>query len=172
MLMATYALMTLTIEQKYERNSIRHLQECLAQPLESNEFDCAALASRSEELITLAESRHQLRLETSLFPALREASVEAASSLRAIENLGRAGREMLAPIRSVFVPTANLGHQQIVRVRSLVQAYCQNLLERLACEEDVLLPLAQRVLRSDAWFKVGTEFLLQDARRAGVPTAT
>jgi hypothetical protein len=166
MLLATYALLTLTIEQKCERTSVQGLQDFLAQPMTSNEFDCAALIIRFEKLIVFAESRHQFRLENSLFPALREASNEAALALRTLENLGRAGLEMLPRIRAALRPSAELGQQHIARGCRTVQAYCQNLLERLACEEDLLLPLAQRILPSDAWFKVGTEFLLQDAQRA------
>lgn len=171
MLLATYALLTLTIEQKCERASIRQLQDRLANPIDSSDFDCAALAIFSEELITLAESRYQLRLENSLFPALRAASAEAALSLRTLERLRRAGIDMLPRIRTVLRPTAKLGQQQIVRAFALVQDYCQNLLERLACEEELLMPLAQRVLPSEVWFKVGTEFLLQDAQRAGAHSA-
>lgn len=165
MLLATYALMTLTIEQKCERTSIHELQGFLLQSLDSEEFDRAALAIHAEKLIVLAESRHQLRLEKCLFPALREASGDAAAALCALENLGQAGLRMLPRLRAVLRPTARLGQRKIARACRTVQAYCQNLLARLACEEELLLPMAQRILPSAAWFKVGTEFLLQDAQR-------
>lgn len=166
MLLSTYALLTLRIEQKRERASIQELQACLAQPTQSDDFDGAELASRSEQLIKFAESRHQRRLEHGLFPALRAASADAGESLRKFEHLCRVGLEILPRIRSVLRPGARLGKQQVARAYALVQAYCQNLLERLACEEEDLLPLAERVLPSDVWFKVGTEFLIQDAQRA------
>jgi hemerythrin-like domain-containing protein len=166
MLLATYALLTLRIEQKRERASIQELQDCLARPAHCDDFDGAELATRSEQLIEFAESRHQRRLENGLFPALRAASVDAGESLRKLEHLGRVGLEILPRIRSVLRPGARLGKQQIARVCILVQAYCQNLLERLACEEEDLLPLAERLLPSEIWFKVGTEFLMQDAQRA------
>lgn len=165
MLLAAYALLTLTIEQKCERTSIQQLQGFLIPPSDSDEFDRAALAIHAEKLIVLAESRHQLRLEKCLFPALREASGDAAVALRALENLGRTGLKMLPRLRAVLRPTAGLGRRQIALACRTVQAYCQNLLARLACEEELLLPLAQRILPSAAWFKVGTEFLLQDAQR-------
>jgi hemerythrin-like domain-containing protein len=166
MLLATYALLTLRIEQKRERASIQELQDCLAHAPHPDAFDSAALATRSERLSEFAESRHQRRLENGLFPALRAASIEAGESLRTLEHLGRVGLRILPRMRSVLRPGACLGQQQIGRACALVQAYCQNLLERLACEEDVLLPLAERVLHSEVWFKVGTEFLMQDAERA------
>jgi hypothetical protein len=166
MLLATYALLTLTVELKCERTSIRHLQDLLSQPSVPHEFDRAALAIHAEKLIALAESRHRCRLEMSLFPALRAASADSVLALRALENLGRAGLKMLPRLRAVLRPTARVGQRHIARACRTVQAYCQNLLERLACEEELLLPLAQRVLPSDAWCRVGTEFLLQDAQRA------
>lgn len=166
MLLATYALLTLTIEQKCERTSIQELLHVLAQPSNPDQFNGAAVSARSEELILFAESRHQARLENTLFPALREVSGEAALALRALENLGRAGLEMLPRLRAALRPAAGFGQRQIARACRTVQAYCRNLLARLACEEELLLPLAQRVLPSDAWFRVGAEFLLQDAERA------
>ena len=72
---------------------------------------------------------------------------------------------MLPRLRAVLRPSACLGPQRLARACRTVQAYCQNLLARLACEEELLLPMAQRLLASDAWFKVGTEFLWQDAQR-------
>lgn len=165
MLLATYALLTLTIEQKCERASISHLQDLLARLADPGQLDHSALTIHAEKLIVLAESHHQLRLEQSLFPALREASGDAAHALRALETLGRAGLAMLPRLRAVLRPSARLGRQRIARACRTVQAYCQNLLERLACEEELLLPMALRLLASDAWFKVGTEFLLQDAQR-------
>lgn len=166
MLLATYALLTLTIEQKCERLLIEALQHGLAPPLNVAQVNCAALSARSEALILLAESRHQLRLENTLFPALREASGEAALALSALEKLGCAGRKMLPRLRAVLRPAASASPHRIKRACRTVQAYCHNVLERLACEEALLLPLAQRLLSSDVWFTVGTEFLRQDAERA------
>jgi hypothetical protein len=165
MLMATYALSTLLIEQQRERTSIQHLQSYVERLLDPREFDCAALARRSEELISLAELRHQARLEHSLLPALRVASEEAATSLGTLDNLHRAAIDMLPRMRSVLRPTGDFGQQHLAGACRMVQAYCQNLLERLACEENVLLPLAQRILPSEAWFQMGSEFLQQDAQR-------
>jgi hypothetical protein len=166
MLLATYALLTLKIEQKQERASIQHLQDCLVQPSSCEHFDGAALAARSEALIRFAESTHQRRLDHVLCPALRARSNEASESLRRLEHLCRLGREIVPGLRWVLRPGVCLGQQQIAGAYELVHAYCQNLLERLACEEDFLLPLAERVLPAEVWFSVGTDFLEQDAQRS------
>lgn len=162
MLLATYVMTTLTVEQKCERSFIQRLQHFLARALAANQFDSPAITVEAERLIQFAE-RHWCRLENSLIPALREASNEALASLQTIENLGRRGIEMLPLLRNALRPTAEFGQQQIARACRTLNSYCHNLLQRLACEEQQLLPLAQRVLPMDAWLKVGTEFLIQDA---------
>ncbi|MES2756641.1 MAG: hemerythrin domain-containing protein [Pseudomonadota bacterium] len=165
MLVATYALLTLRIEQTRARASIRQLQDSLAQRPNCEAADGALLAALSEELIAFAESHHQRRLDDCLLPALRVASAEAGESLRNLEHLCQIGLAILPRIRAALRPGACAGAQELSGVNVLVEAYCQNLLQRLACEEDVLLPLAERVLPSEAWFNVGTEFLAQDAER-------
>ncbi|HEU4373474.1 MAG TPA: hypothetical protein VFS02_08290 [Telluria sp.] len=164
MLLATYAIATLTIEQTCERTAIRRLQESMDQALASNECDLSALALQSERLILLAESLHWRRLENCLIPALREASNDALQFLQALENLGRAGVAMLPPLRTALRPAPAPSRQHIACACATVNSYCQNLLARLAFEEQQLLPLAQRLLATDAWFRVGTAFLLQDAQ--------
>jgi hemerythrin-like domain-containing protein len=163
MLLATYAMATLTNEQKCERTSIQRLQLSLAKSSSADEFDSSAIAAEAERVIDLAE-RHWARLENALIPAVREASHEETASLQAIENLGRCGLEMLPLLRKALRPTANFGQHQIARACRAVNSYCHNLLQRLACEEQQLLPLAHRVLPMDAWLKLGAEFLIQDAR--------
>lgn len=140
MLLATYAIATLTIEQKCERSAIRRLQEPIERARASQQFDFSALAIQSERLIRLAESLHWRRLENCLIPALREASSDA------------------------LIPLPGAGQRHIASACGTINSYCQNLLARLAFEEQQLLPLAQRLLATDAWFKVGTAFLLQDAQ--------
>lgn len=162
MLLATYALLTLAIERTEERASIQVLQDFIAHPRQLRPADGAELASRSEELIRFAESHHQDRLANALFPALREKSDEAGDALRRHERLCRAGLAIVPRIRRIL----RAGEQQSEGARVLVQAYCRNLLARLASEEDILLPMAERLLPSDVWFDVGTRFLDQDARRA------
>jgi hypothetical protein len=164
MLLATYAITTLTIEQTCERAAIRQLQESMDQALASNACDLSALAIQSERLIQLAESLHWRRLENCLIPALRAASNDALLFLQALENLGRAGVDMLPLLRAALTPVPAPNPRHIARACGAVNSYCQNLLARLAFEEQQLLPLAQRLLATDAWFRVGTAFLLQDAQ--------
>ena len=163
MLLATYAFLTLTVEQTCERNCIQAVQQALAKALDPLEFDAATLNVELEKLITIAESTHWRRLEYCLIPAMRAASSESSFALRAIETLGQAGIAMLPLIRTNLCCPSELSQPHIAAACRTVQEYCQNLLDRLACEEDQILPLAQRLLDGEAWFRVGLEFLHQDA---------
>jgi hypothetical protein len=164
MLLATYALATLTIERTCERKAIVKLQDCMVHAAES--LDCSELSIHSERLILLAESRHWRRWEESLLPALRDATAEAGPSMQSAEELARLGIDMLAPLRDALEPGAQFEQLQLARACERVNGYCENLLLRLNCEEELLVPLARRVLPLDTWFKLGTEFLRQDAELA------
>lgn len=125
MLLATYALLTLRIEQKQERASIQHLQDCLAQPPSYKQFDGEALAARSEELIPLRRVPASAPDRSRLVPAPRTTSSEASGSPRRREHLCRMGREILPRIRWFLRPGARLGEQHIAGAYAPVQAYCQ-----------------------------------------------
>ncbi|MEC5160384.1 hemerythrin-like domain-containing protein [Janthinobacterium sp. CG_23.3] len=164
MLTATYALMTLSIEQKRERNFIsrfRHyLQVNAGAP---QKMDPVRLANQLDELTRFAEMRHQRKVEGCLMPALRQATHDADTLLADLETLNRIGRHTLGSarrrLRLAFAESAT----HVKMLCFTLERYCENLLERLAKEEQELLPLAQRVISSEQWFAIGTTFLSYDA---------
>ncbi len=164
MLTATYALMTLSVEQKKERNFIsrfRHyLQVNAHAPLE---MDPARLASQLDELTRFAEMRHQRKVEGCLMPAVRQATHDAGPLLADLETLNRIGRHTLGSARRRLRIAFSDGATNVKMLCFTLDRYCQNLLERLAKEEQELLPLAQRVISSEQWFAIGTMFLSFDA---------
>lgn len=163
MLVATYALVTLTVEQRCERTHIQVVQQALATSRDPALYDAARLARSLEKLVAIAEATHWRRLEHCLIPAIRAAAGESAGGMRVIETLERDGKRMLPRIRtSLRCPSEASG------ACGQLQQYCQNLLERLACEEQQIVPLAQRLLDSDAWLRVGLGFLYQDTLEDGV----
>lgn len=160
MLLAIYALATLALEQKCERDSISHLQVLLARAATSRQCDRTELAHQFEKLIELAEVRHWPRLQHCLIPLLRAICAESEAIADSLESLQRAGAESLLQLRATLRQQSDPGQ---VSGRCLpLGEYCDNLLQRLACEEQ-LIPLAQRVFCSEEWFRVGREFLRQDA---------
>ncbi len=164
MLIATYALSTLSVEQKKERSFIAHMQLYLhAHAAQPQHIDPVCLEAQLNELTAFAEARHQSKVDACLLPAVRAASHDAAPLLADLENLSRAGHDMLRSVRKYLRHALRDGVVQIENLCRTLERYCQNLLERLAKEEHELLPLAQRVISSDNWFAIGAAFLAYDA---------
>ena len=126
-------------------------------------IDPAHIKSQLDELTLFAESRHQRKVEGCLMPAVRKATREADPLLADLEFLSRAGSAMLHSVHQCLQRVFRHGVAQLAHLCHMMDLYCQNLLERLAKEEQELLPLAQRVIPSDAWFAIGTTFLSHDA---------
>jgi hemerythrin-like domain-containing protein len=164
MLTATYALMTLSVEQKKERSFVsrilHYLQANAAQP---DRIDPVQLKSQLDELTRFAEARHKHKLEVCIIPAVREASADAAPLLADLDSLSRTGSKMLRTLRRRLRLAFAHGSVHIHGLCRTMQRYCENVLARLAKEEQELLPLAQRVVSSERWFTIGTTFLSDEA---------
>jgi hemerythrin-like domain-containing protein len=171
MLTATYVLLTLSIEQKKERHFIsRLLQYVQSRARKPQEIDPAYIASQLEELTRFAEARHQRKLDACLMPAVRNASRgEAAPVLNDLEALSRLGHAMLRAVRKCLQRAMRRGAMHGQFLCRTVDLYCHNLLTRLDKEEKELLPLAQKVLPSDEWFEIGSQFLAQEGNAAEAP---
>lgn len=163
MLTATYVLLTLSIEQKKERHFIsRLLQQVRTMSRKPQEVDPVYLQSQLDELARFAEARHQRKVEACLMPAVRNATGEAGPLLADLESLSRLGRAMLAAVRKCLRRAMRRSAVHSTFLCRTIDMYCQNLLQRLDKEERELLPLAQRVIRSEEWFEIGSMFLTQD----------
>src|SRR4051794_12138018 len=100
MLTATYALLTLSVEQKKERSFISRIQHYLRMnAAKPEDIDPACLQSQLDELTSFAESRHQHKVDACLIPAVRKATDEAAPLLADLETLSRSGSKMLRTVR-------------------------------------------------------------------------
>lgn len=164
MLIATYALLTLSVEQKKERSFISDIQSYLQRNAgKPQEIDPACLKSQLLELTRFAESRHRRKVAGGLMPAVRKATREADRLLADLESLRRLGSKMLRSMHQAFRLEVGHGIAQIKQLCQMMEHYCQNLLERLTKEEEELLPLAQRVISSEGWFKIGALFLSHHA---------
>jgi hemerythrin-like domain-containing protein len=165
MLTATYALLTLSVEQKKERNFISRILHYLQINADQPEaMDPVRLQSQLEELTRFAESRHKRKVERCVIPAVRKATNEAHWLLDELESLSRVGSSMLRFVRRGLRRTISSSQTQLREVCRTMQRYCLNLLERLAKEEQHLLPLAQRVISHEEWFSIGTKFMTDDAK--------
>lgn len=166
MLVATYALMALSVRQDEERRCVYRLRRYLTGVATSpDRIDPSFLVSQLEKLALLAESRQGQTLVNRLIPAIREATPEAGPLLSRLDALNRSGRALLGVMRKSACRMHAHGKQHILRLCGAMEAYCRTLLERLEREEKELLPLAQRVVPSEAWFAIGASFLEEDALR-------
>ena len=158
MLLARYALAIIDSERICTRRYIQQVQGS----------GPAQVCERTHRLIAFAETRQKVRLDNCLLPALRTAAALAdggsAGERQAVDELAR-----LAELGSALLPGLRscLRYPGAASLPSFLQAYCANLAERLACEEEKLLPLACHLLSAEAWFHVGAAFLRQD-EEAGV----
>lgn len=164
MLLTTYALLTLSAEQKKERSFIKSMQYYLRSHADSpQQIDPSLMSSQLNELSQFVESRHQRKVEECLIPAVREATREADPLLADLELLRRIGDTALHVVRRCLRLAFLYGVTEIKLLFQSMERYCDNLLERLAKEEQELLPLAQRVVSNEQWFAIGTMFLSHDA---------
>jgi hemerythrin-like domain-containing protein len=167
MLTATYVLLTLSIEQKKERHFIarmlHYVQNIARRP---QDIDPLQIQSQLQELITFAETRHQRKVEACLLPALRAANAHSAALVKDLENLSHIGHAMLRAVHKCLRRAMRRSATQGKFLCRTIDLYCQNLLSRLDKEEQELLPLAQKVISSEEWFEIGSQFLEQEERAA------
>lgn len=163
MLTATYVLLTLSIEQKKERHFIsrllQHVQSIARRP---QEIDPVFIESQLKELTSFAEARHQRKVEACLMPAVRAADSNCTALMNDLETLSRLGGAMLNAVHKCLRRAMRRSASQGKFLCRTIDLYCQNLLKRLDKEEQELLPLAQKVISSDEWFEIGTQFLAQE----------
>ncbi|SEO54222.1 hypothetical protein SAMN05428959_109192 [Duganella sp. CF517] len=163
MLTATYVLLTLSIEQKKERHFIsrllQHVQSIARRP---QEIDPVFIESQLKELTSFAEARHQRKVEACLMPAVRAADSNCTALLNDLEALSRLGSAMLNAVHKCLRRAMRRSASQGKFLCRTIDLYCQNLLKRLDKEEQELLPLAQKVISSDEWFEIGSQFLAQE----------
>jgi hypothetical protein len=158
MLLARYALAIIDSERICTHRYIQQLKASAP----------AELCERAQRLIAFAETRQKVRLDDCLLPALRSAAalMDGGSdaerrALQEIAELAELGGAMLPGLRQC------LRYPEAASLPAFLHAYCGNLVQRLACEEEKLLPLACHLLSAEAWFHVGAAFLRHD-EEAGV----
>lgn len=167
MLTATYVLLTLSIEQKKERHFIsRLLQYVQSIARRPQEIDPVFIESQLKQLTSLAEARHQRKVEVCLMPAVRAAEPNCTSLIEDLETLSQRGSAMLNAVYRCLRRAMRRSASQGKFLCTTIDLYCQNLLKRLDKEEQELLPLAQKVISSEEWFEIGSKFLEQDGEDA------
>jgi len=177
MLTYTYALVTLTVEQKKARQLLTELRERF------QHCDCGERCTRQQcfertlqRLIRFDASSHRRNVELYLIPAVRAAEPGASALIDELDALSAASARILEHVCE-RIEFAAAGQDHAFReLCGAMQCYCDNLLERLDREERELFPLARRVLSQDGWFHLASQFIshseeLQRVHHASQPPA-
>lgn len=163
MLTATYSLIALSVEQNNARcnlSALQHSIENSALP----EADRPALEATLDKFTRFDEECHKRKVEMYLIPALRKATHEADPLLDELESLSKLGLCVLRTVRDRLRHALERGVGMMEELLSSMQLYCNNLLHRLALEEE-LLKIAQRAISSEDWFALAANFLSYDAEK-------
>src|SRR5713226_6047884 len=142
MLTATYALISLSVEQKRAHNLLSTVQQLFQNSsADRRRIDPVMLESVVSQLAKLDESCHRRKVEVYVIPAIQKATKEADPLLAELESLRAIGLRILGSVKDRLRQAFD---QRVIAVKDLyssIELYCNNLLQRLTKEEQELLPL-------------------------------
>lgn len=165
MLIVTYSLVTLSVEQEKTRNILSALQQraqhCATQ---SQCGDTSVLESILDQLMQFDEACRERNIELYVIPAIRRATQEADHLLAELEAFSNLGSNILKSVRSHLQQDIEHGMQKVRELAGSMGLYCQHLLKRLSKEDEELFPIARRVITSEEeWFTIASQFISHDA---------
>ena len=165
MLTTTYAFLSLSMEQKKLHILLSSAQQLLQINSDPQRLDGATLKSVVKKFARLAASCRKRKLEMYVVPAVQSATHQFDQRLSDMESSRVIARQILDLVKSWAraVPVEN--NDNTASVYASIERSCTHLRERLAMEENELLPLAQRVISNDQWFTLGAQFLVADTAR-------
>ncbi|MFC3110523.1 hypothetical protein ACFQAT_27630 [Undibacterium arcticum] len=164
MLTTTYALLSLSAEQKRVHNLLSTARQLFQDSCaDKRRLDRVILESVVSQLAQLDVSCHRRKVEVYVIPAIQKATKEADSLLAELESLSAIGLRILGSVREWVQQGFNQGVIEVKALYSSIELYCNNVLQRLTKEEEELWPLAKRVISNEEWFVIGAKFLSLDA---------
>lgn len=163
MLTATYAMLNLSVEQEHSRTIISQMQQfCRRCAAGLRDINLPDLKSVARQLTQFDESCHRQKVEMHVIPAIRSATREADALLAELESLNAQDDSILTSLKALLSLSADQWMAKLKELCCLMELYCQILLKKLE-QEDAIFALAQRLLPSEQWFAIGTQFLSLDA---------
>jgi hemerythrin-like domain-containing protein len=176
MLTATYSLVAIAAEQDRAQGMVARLQQYLQGAWQGlQNIDFAFLDHAVNRLFRLDDYCRLRKIEQHLVPLLRGASREADGLIAELDALSAKGAELVHGLREQFAFAFDLSRGAAGRLCHSMELYCDCLSARLKKEEEMLLPLARRLLSFEQWFALAEKFLPQQAelsrprREAGTP---
>ncbi|KAF3999788.1 hypothetical protein [Glaciimonas immobilis] len=165
MLTRTYALLSLSIEQKRVHNLLSSAQHLLQISVVDQRLDNSTLKLVIKKFARLAASCRKRKVDIYILPALRNATHQADARLGQMASSRLIGRQLLDAVKAWAKLVIDGNETETTLMHALIVRRCDDLLDRLTTEEIELLPLAQQVISNDVWFDMGAEFLLTDTVR-------
>lgn len=163
MLTATYAILNLSVEQEHSRTLISHIQQfCRRCSAGLRDINLPDLKSVARQLTQFDESCHRRKVEMHVIPAIRNATREADFLFAELESLNAQDDSILTSLKALLSLSADQWMVKLKELCCLMELYCQILLKTLE-KEDAIFELAKRLLPSEQWFTIGTQFLSLDA---------
>lgn len=164
MLTATYSIVTISAEQKSARSILsrlrQYIQSCLTR---LQEIDLPKLESTLNKLTQFDQYCHARKVELYVIPAIRGTTHEVDSLLAELESMSARAVDILKSAQEQLRQAFDQGVEKINELCSAMEIYCDNLLKRLAKEEEELMPMVGRLLSVDEWFALAAKFLSDDA---------
>lgn len=174
MLTTTYALATISIEQKNTRSMLNKLEQKIQKHNSENQtsFDLNYLKTIFTQVIQFDKYCRGRKVEVYIIPAIHKASIELDALLADLEALSAQGLKMIRSLYEQIQLFLHKGVDQIDSFFATVECYCQSLRRRLNQEEQELFPVARRVLSFDQWFSIAVECLSEEAQGHRKPSIT
>lgn len=165
MLIVTYSLVTLSVEQE----KTRHILSALQQKTENYAMQMQHRGRSGLELILNQFTQFDVacrerNVELYVIPAIRRATQEADSLLAELESFSNMGSNILKSVRHRLQQDIGQSVHKMKGLASAMGLYCHHLLARLAKEEQELFPVARRVIVSEEeWFAIAAQFISHEA---------
>ena len=164
MLTATYALVSLSVEQASIRVSLLAFQRYMhAQLRQQRQLTLAHLDYAGDWLNRLYQFGYWRKVDQYLIPAIRQATPHADGLLAELDRLDHAALESVNLVQRRAM-AAGYNSEQLEQLGAAIDSFCAALMARLEMEERELFALARRVIAGEAWFAIAYQFLAHDAR--------
>jgi hemerythrin-like domain-containing protein len=174
MLTVTYSLVTISAEQKNVRNLLFRLRQDIENCLKKlQELDLTKVEAILNKLAQFDRYSHARKVEVYVIPAIRGTAHEVDLLLAELESMSAQAIVILKAAQERLRQAFVRGIDEVRELYRAMQVYCDSLLNRLAKEEEELLPMVGRLLSIDEWFPIAAQFLSDDdnARRRNAPFA-
>ena len=168
MLTVTYSFVAVSAEQEKAHGILSRLQQYIQNAWQGlQNVDLAFLDAAFNRLLQFDDYCRNRKVERYLIPALRCATREADALIAELEALSARGAEILHAVGRHLASALEVSSIGAGEICHSMELYCRSLSTRLKKEDDLLFPLARRLLSVEEWFSLAAKFLADDAEASG-----